>query len=92
MKHKKYDSHMAPNAGSSEARMNSGAHGNGQGIYGSNEIGLKTKDAHITNWGDPGYAMEQYHNGSMNYLSEKDHIASSDVKKVHRDRIPEVLR
>jgi hypothetical protein len=50
-------------------------------------IGKKTSDAYIEDWHDPEYAMDQYHNGSMDYLSEKDNQTHMDVKKIKRAKL-----
>jgi hypothetical protein len=101
MKHKKHHrdghresyrgDHMAPNAGSAESQGGNYPYASGEGGFGRDQIGLISRDAYTTTWDDPGYAMMQYHDGSMDYLSQKDKISRSDIAKVHRDRIPETM-
>lgn len=87
-KHKKYpDSdafHLAPNAGISSDRgvkETAMSHGANMPDFG---IGHVTSNAMRKDWAHRDEALHQAGNGSMDYMSEKNHIAQKDMKKVHR--------
>ncbi len=92
---KKSHSSMAPNAGyggSSEpmhraAKRVAEDHGSSMDLSSKQHI---ADDAKCSDWGSMAYSQEQRHNGSMQYMSEKKAIASSDAKKLSRSRRPDV--
>lgn len=77
--------HMAPNAGYSDLRIRKTAEDHGADIHLSEKQHV-TENAKIHDWDGMAYSMYQESNGSMNYMSEKEEIASHDSKKLMRSR------
>ncbi len=75
---------MAPNAGVSEGRRIDAVikhQGSEMDLSSKQHI---TENAKVHHWGEMAYSQEQHSNGSMNYMSHKEGLASSDAKKIRR--------